>query len=256
MSGFYLGEEWRMSIAHIKAVMENPHFTSSENGVLLSLAYHANGANEAFPKLSTIEHESGLARKTIKTALRALEKCGCLTTKLRPPKPSLYTLQQSEITSHQRGKSTPVKLPRSTSVELPLKQGQLTPNIEGNRNLTVIRNTPKKQERKVFAGLDILREIPGWYERGEPHLKSLSKWVTDKAWSAEDLERSAIGLSSVQTKTLKGYASMASAFQRRLSMGYDRNGTPQSNGQRPRQSLDGPDRLETMKKARREAMQQ
>ena len=113
---------------------------------------------------------------------------------------------------------------------------------------------PKDKEGSL-QWLTTLREIPGWHERGEPHLKSLSKWVADKAWSAEELEASAIGLSSVQTKTLKGYASMASAFQRRLSMGYDRNGTPQSNGQRPRQSFDGPDRLETMKKARKEAMQ-
>ena len=72
-----------------------------------------------------------------------------------------------------------------------------------------------------------LREIPGWAEKGEPHLEALLKWVKAKGISDEIMERAAIGLASVQKKTLVGYTNLASALQRRINQGYDqeeRNG--------------------------------
>ncbi len=72
------------------------------------------------------------------------------------------------------------------------------------------------------AWLATLRSIGGWEAKGEPHTDSLLEWVTEKSWSAAQLEASAIGLAATSTKTLKGYRNMAAAFQRRLNEGYDR----------------------------------
>lgn len=69
--------------------------------------------------------------------------------------------------------------------------------------------------------LETLRGIEGWTQKGEVHLESLLKWVENKAWSEDQLERSAIGFASVQDKTLAGYRNMATAFQRRVNEGFD-----------------------------------
>ena len=66
-----------------------------------------------------------------------------------------------------------------------------------------------------------LRAIPGWVEKGEPHLDALLKWVKSKGIADDVMERAAIGLSSVQKKTLNGYSNLASALQRRINSGFD-----------------------------------
>jgi hypothetical protein len=68
----------------------------------------------------------------------------------------------------------------------------------------------------------MLRTIDGWADRGEKHVESLMKWVVEKGWAEAQLEASALGLITTSDRTLKGYRTMAGAFQRRLNEGYDR----------------------------------
>lgn len=70
--------------------------------------------------------------------------------------------------------------------------------------------------------LVMLRTIDGWADRGEKHVESLMKWVAEKGWSDAQLEASALGLITTSDRNLKGYRTMAGAFQRRLNQGYDR----------------------------------
>ncbi len=73
-----------------------------------------------------------------------------------------------------------------------------------------------------IAWLEILRGIAGWATKGEPHVETLIKWAHEKGWSDAQLEASALGLATTSDKVLKGYRTMAGAFQRRLNQGYDR----------------------------------
>lgn len=76
--------------------------------------------------------------------------------------------------------------------------------------------------KELWSWLETLRAIDGWKLKGEPHLDSLLAWVLEKGWTEEQLEASAIGLAATSDKVLKGYRTMAGAFQRRLNQGYDR----------------------------------
>jgi DNA-binding MarR family transcriptional regulator len=252
MSGFFLGEEWRMSIAHIKAVMENPHFTSSENALLFCLAYHVNGTNGIYRKLSTLQAETGLSRNTIKRTLRSLEKCGCVVTKQRPPKTSLYTLQQTKIDTHQQQtKTAPLTVPNR-----PVEQCQMAPIIEGNVTLNVERTSLKPSPKEsVPEWITILSQDKRWKPAAKDYIAKVEarfgKAGIDLAFQADKMyEWLQVHSKGQRAKGLS--ATWLNWLQREASS----VGVTSQNGQRPRQSLDGPDRLEVMKKARREAMQQ
>lgn len=77
-----------------------------------------------------------------------------------------------------------------------------------------------------------LRGIDGWGTKGEPHMDSLLRWISDKGWTLEQLEASAIGLAATSEKTLKGYRDMAAAFERRLNQGFDDPRRHGDNGRR------------------------
>ena len=213
-----------MSIRHIKVVMENPAFTSTEKGVLVSLAYHANKEDRVFNKISTIAAESGLTEKPIRATLNRLRECGCITITRRPPKPAIFVLQTVLIAQHYSGQltaATQVDLPgslksidRGTQVDLPGYSGQSTgvPPYILNRTLTVPLTVD-------FPGLATLREIPGWDERGEPEIDTLAKWVARKDHSDALLEGTALKMSAAPAKTLKD-RNLARVFQVWANAGY------------------------------------
>lgn len=66
-----------------------------------------------------------------------------------------------------------------------------------------------------------LRNIPGWEQRGEPHLATLLAWKEEKDITDDQMERAAIGLSAMNAKTLGSYSNLASAVQVRVNKNYD-----------------------------------
>lgn len=66
-----------------------------------------------------------------------------------------------------------------------------------------------------------LRNIPGWTEKGEPHLATLLAWKEEKGITDDQMERSAIGLSGAASRTLKGYGNLVAALQVRINKGWD-----------------------------------
>lgn len=99
----------------------------------------------------------------------------------------------------------------------------LEPNLQKSTNpdKSISATVPY---RTVPLYIQTLQTIPGWEEKGEPHKEALVSWVRRKSYTEDELERSAIGLGKVQTKTLRGYSDLAKAFQDRLNKGYDADG--------------------------------
>ena len=106
-------------------------------------------------------------------------------------------------------------------------------DVPRNSSATVPNRTVPNLSTCTYSYMAILRQIPGWQERGEGHVDGLLKWAKGKEIPDEIIERSAIGLSSVQEKTLRGYTNLVSALQRRINNGYDDPNKEQGNGGTP-----------------------
>ena len=74
---------------------------------------------------------------------------------------------------------------------------------------------------EVEGWLQTLQAIEGWEQRGQPHEATLLAWVARSEYTNDQLEGAAIGLAGAFAKTLKGYRSLAAAFQGRVRKGYD-----------------------------------
>ncbi len=89
-----------MGVDFMEKVVDNPHFTSSENGVMFSLARHAdNNTGVAFPSVRLIHEDSGLSLDVIWKHLRDLREAG-LFTKQQRGRGNLYTLDLDAIQAY------------------------------------------------------------------------------------------------------------------------------------------------------------
>ena len=89
-----------MGVDYMEAVVDNPAFTSSENGVMFSLARHAdNNTGRSYPSVRRIHEDSGLSFDVIWTQLRELREAGLFIKKKRG-RGNLYILDLDVITSY------------------------------------------------------------------------------------------------------------------------------------------------------------
>jgi len=97
----------------MEAVVDNPNFTSSENGVLFSLARHAdNVTGECFPSADMIHRDSGLSKAVIWKRLKDLQRARLIIRGKRK-RGNFYTLDLDSIKSYSkptRTQSSPVAI--------------------------------------------------------------------------------------------------------------------------------------------------
>ena len=195
--------------------------------ILIALADHADDEGVCWPGQKGIAKKCVVSRQTVNAHIKKLLDMGLLTWTVRHRDDGSITSNLYQLT-----------LRPALQDSQPALQGVST-SFTGGVNAVDRGSQPALQQEPSFNHqenhhiepsvylyiendfLQILREIPGWPTKGEPHLATLMVWVKKKEYSDDLLERAAIGLASVHGKTLKEYTNLARAFQRRLNEGFD-----------------------------------
>lgn len=211
------------------SVMTHVWFHSAQKGasllVLLAIADHAHDdGTGAYPSLDNLAKKVRMTKRNTQNILRHLAQSGELIIERNagPHKVNLYSIPLG-VKSFQGADSSV----DSTETSTPVVKNSVRKPTE---NFTQIIKEPSEESPvEPSHYIYVLRAIPGWQEKGEPHLAALLAWKEEKHITDDQMERSAIGLSGAATKTLKGYANLVSALQVRINKGYDRD---TNNGRR------------------------
>jgi hypothetical protein len=216
--------------------------------VLMALADFAHDdGSRCFPGVDRLAHKTGYGERQVRRLLHDLREIGLI--------------EAVAFLGGGRGRATEYRLRLEKGVKKSpfikedisetLTPRDLNPDTHGQKgdlpgqkeDLAVTPQplrtiTQTSEEPLVHSGTDTtwlrtLRSIDGWAAKGEPHIDSLLAWVNEKGWTLDELEASAIGLAATSDKTLKGYRTMAGAFQRRLNQGYDKPGRVPVDGRDP-----------------------
>ena len=193
--------------------------------ILIALADHADDEGVCWPGQKGIAKKCGVSRQTVNAHIKKLLDMGLLTWTVRHRDDGSITSNLYQLT-----------LRPALQDSQPALQGVST-SFTGGVNAVDRGSQPALQQEPSFNHqenhhiepslyreieyLQTLRAIPGWPSKGEPHLLTLMAWIQKKGWSDDLLERAAIGLSKVNSKSLAGYSNLTSAFQDRLNHGYD-----------------------------------
>ena len=125
-----------MDFDTMKAVGDNPGFTTSETVTLLCLAWHHNESTGfAWPSVPAIAAWTGLAVNTIRPTLRTLESAGCIHRTDRAGTSPQYRFDRTAIVAYTPPKTgrgrTPTKI-GTTKTVTPTKIGSTPPpELEG-----------------------------------------------------------------------------------------------------------------------------
>jgi len=168
-----------VSIGQIKVVLLNSHFTASENGVLVGLAFTAkNDRPTGWPGIATITGYSGLSHNTIRATLKSLTKCGCLTREIRTGTSDLFTLNMTEIEAHAPlPKLVPRKFgtPTKTMTTSPTKSG--TPPLPDLRSQQGKRNVIETEVETETFSVGAKESSNGLYPEWFTQLKVLDGYT-------------------------------------------------------------------------------
>ncbi len=231
---------WRLKLPHNQA------------WVLMALADHAHDdGSRCFPGVGQLAWKTGYGARQVRRILHDLREDGIIEAvafvhggRGRATEYTLYLTRGIMKASYVADRGDPVKddiltLALGGKADISDTKGDIpgqNPDTTGQKDDTAIAaqpsitiNEPSGEPSIYAAWLTKLRGIDGWDAKGEPHLGTLLVWIGEKGWTDQQLEDSAIGLAATSAKTLKGYKDMASAYQRRLSQGYD-DPTRQQNG--------------------------
>ncbi len=222
---------WRLELPHNKAWL------------LMALADHAHDdGTRCYPGVGKLAWKTGYGARQVRRILHDLRGDGIIEAvafakggrglateyALYLGRGTMKPLYEADSGDHQKDDILTLALGGNPDIwgEKGDIQGQ-NPDTTGQKDDTAIAAQPSvtiiqpSREPSVRAWLTKVRGIDGWDAKGEPHLATLEAWIIEKGYNDQQLEDSAIGLAATSTKTLKGYKDMASAFQRRLSQGYD-----------------------------------
>jgi hypothetical protein len=147
---------------YLLATIDNTKLASTDNGVLVTLARHANwGSGVCFPSVATIQAKSGLSRDAIQRSLKHLEGHGVFR-KNTDQKVNHYTLDLDAITSYWCSSDCNLKKrrPRSNNDRtqlLPSSNNNLAPS--SNNNLAPSSNNNHKP----------ISELVSEHQRHPPH---------------------------------------------------------------------------------------
>jgi hypothetical protein len=218
--------------------------------------YYDDVKGYAYPSHATLSDDCEMPVRTVQWALKRLQEDGFVIrlqkgNQFQPSKWSLNMKSEpatSATMNPQYGAGEPATSATMNPQRVAGSSDQATLSLTPSEFPLVLPSdspltpplTPPDPSPTSMAWLEQLRDLERWEEFGRPFEASLLKWVktgNGKGFSDEQLLASAIGLGTVSEKTMKGYQRLTSAFQRRLSMGYDdpnKSSQPSRNGTKPK----------------------
>ena len=238
MSIKVMAEVWSLALSH------------SEQSVLLVMADHADddGAR-CYPSVALIAWKTGYKERQVQRAMKSLRDAGIMTpvshTKGGSTRDGRGYATEYVIDLGKGVKKTPFVNRFTVRVTVDVKAtppsevrrvSSTTGRVSSKTTKDVPQDTPTVKEPSKETSekeppeewILILRDVPGWDEKGRKYEGQLIAWAKRKNLSQEVLEASAIGLAKAKTKTLKGYDNLARAFQDRINKGYDSDAPPSS----------------------------
>ena len=246
-----------MSYEHVNAIGLNLHLTAPEKSVLTKLALNANkDGGSIYPSIDELVSWTSLAKRTVYNVLKDAVIAGLLTREGTHGRQTLYRMHIEAIKSFSGAPDAPGQVQvvhgagdAPVQVVHPRGAGDALSGAGGAPTEERARkspSSPKKLPREEYIDtpewLIVLRDIEGWdasgkqEARGRQYEKSLMRWRSShQEYTDDQLEGAAIALSAAQAKTLRGYKSIAAAFQTWARKGY---GDParqdtSNNGYRP-----------------------
>ena len=227
MSVEQMGIVWKLRLPHNQA------------WVLMALADHAHeDGSKCYPGVRRLAWKTGYSGRQVRRVLQELrdadiiEVVGSIAGGFQPTEYQLHLDRADKKSPLTPGAGTPDKMSAT-----PDTVTSSTPDIAVSDEPSITINEPSGEPSIIDADsmpwVRTLRTIDGWTSKGEPHMASLRKWVTERGWTQGQLDAAATGVADMADKTLKGKRNLALTFQRRLNEGYDKPTRIDPNGRSP-----------------------